>query len=135
MLGTLEVNFVALSECLVSRGFSLELEGVKNAPGTHYNIVGTGRAVIGNRAPLPLRRHTLIVVPPNSPFRIEVEGSDGFTGLHSVKAQPRTAWSDNIRRVSAGDGDASLMLVCAYFHTTYGASKDLFGSLTEPIFE
>jgi AraC-like DNA-binding protein len=135
LLGTLEVNFVALSECLVSRGFSLELEGVKNAPGIHYNIVGTGRAVIGNRAPLPLRPHTLIVVPPNSSFRIEVEGSDGFTSLHSVKAQPRTAWSDNIRRVSAGDGDASLMLVCGYFHATYGASTDLFGSLTEPIFE
>lgn len=135
LLGTLEVNFVALSECLVSRGYSLELEGVKNAPGIHYNIVGMGRAVIGNREPVPLRPHTLIVVPPNSPFRIEVEGSNGFTGLHSVKAQRRTAWSDNIRRVSAGDGDAALMLVCGYFHATYGASTDLFGSLTEPIFE
>jgi AraC family transcriptional activator of mtrCDE len=135
LLGTLEVSFVALSECLVSRGYSLELEGVKNAPGIHYNIVGMGRAVIGNREPVPLRPHTLIVVPPNSPFRIEVEGSNGFTGLHSVKAQPRTAWSDNIRRVSAGDGDSALMLVCGYFHATYGASTDLFGSLTEPIFE
>ncbi|HWI80324.1 MAG TPA: AraC family transcriptional regulator [Ramlibacter sp.] len=135
MLGTLDVNFVALSECLVSRGYSLELEGVKNAPGIHYNVVGTGRAVIGNRDPLPLRPHTLIVVPPNSPFRIEVEGSNGFTGLRSVKAQPRTAWADNIRRVSAGDGDASLLLVCGYFHATYGVSTDLFGGLTEPILE
>ena len=135
LLGALEVKFVALSECLVSRGYSLELEGVKNAPGIHYNIVGTGRAVIGNREPVPLRPHTLIVVPPNSPFRIEVEGSKGFTGLHPVKAQPRTAWAHNIRRVSAGDADASLMLVCGYFHATYGASTDLFGSLTEPILE
>jgi AraC-like DNA-binding protein len=135
LLGSLDVNFVALSECLVSRGYSLELEGVKDAPGIHYNIVGTGRAVIGNREPLPLKPHTLIVVPPNSPFRIEVEGSKGFTGLHSVKAQPRTAWADNIRRVSAGDSDASLMLVCGYFHAAYGASTDLFGNLTEPIFE
>src|SRR3954470_4585011 len=31
LLGTLEVNFVALTECLVSTGYSLELGGV-NAP-------------------------------------------------------------------------------------------------------
>jgi AraC-like DNA-binding protein len=133
LLATLDVSFVGLSECLVSRGYSLELGGV-NAPGIHYNIVGTGRAVIGNREPVPLMPHTLIVVPPNSPFRIEVEGSNGFTGLHSVKGEPRTAMSGMMRRV-AGDGDPSLMLVCGYFHATYGASTDLFDGLTEPIVE
>jgi AraC family transcriptional activator of mtrCDE len=135
LLGTLDVKFVALSECLVSRGYSLELEGVKDAPGIHYNILGTGRAVIGGREPLPLTPHTLIVVPPNSPFRIEVEGSNGFTGLHSVKAKPRTEWGDDIRRVSAGHRDASLLLVCGYFRATYAASVELFGSLVEPILE
>lgn len=134
LLGTLDVNFVALSECVVSMGYSLELGGV-NAPGIHYNVVGTGRAVIGNRDPVPLMPHTLIVVPPNSPFRIEVEGSNGFTGLLSVKGQPQTVSSGSIRRFSAGDGDPSLMLVCGYFHATYGASTDLFGGLNEPIFE
>jgi AraC-like DNA-binding protein len=133
LLGTLEVNFVGLSECLVSRGYSLELGGV-NAPGIHYNIVGTGRAVIGNRDPVPLRPHTLIVLPPNSPFRIEVEGGNGFTGLHPITAEPRTPLSGTMRRV-AGDGEPALMLVCGYFHATYGASADLFGGLTEPIVE
>ena len=133
LLGTLDVSFVGLSECLVSMGYSLELGGV-NAPGIHYNVVGTGRAVIGNRDPVPLMPHTLIVVPPNSPFRIEVGGSNGFTGLRSVKGEPRTASSGFMRRV-AGDGDPSLMLVCGYFHATYGASTDLFGGLTEPIVE
>lgn len=134
LLETLDVNFVALSECLVSMGYSLELGGV-NAPGIHYNVVGSGRVVIGNRDPVPLMPHTLIVVPPNSPLRIEVEGSSGFTGLFSVKGQPQTESSSSIRRFSAGDGDPSLMLVCGYFHATYGASTDLFGGLTEPIFE
>jgi AraC-like DNA-binding protein len=133
LLATLEVNFVGLSECLVSRGYSLELGGV-NAPGIHYNIVGAGRAVIGNGEPVPLMPHTLIVLPPNSPFRIEVEGSKGFSGLHSVKGEPRTASSGTMRRV-AGDGDPSLMLVCGYFHATYGASTDLFAGLSEPIVE
>jgi AraC family transcriptional activator of mtrCDE len=74
-----------------------------NAPGIHYNIVGTGRAVMGDREPVPLMPHTLIVLPPNSPFRIEVEGSNGFSGLRSIKGKPRTPLS-GMRRV-AGDGD------------------------------
>jgi AraC-like DNA-binding protein len=133
LLATLDVNFVGLSECLVSRGYSLELGGV-NAPGLHYNIVGTGRAVIGDREPVPLTPHTLIVLPPDSTFRIEVEGSNGFTGLRRIRGEPRTPLSGTMRRV-AGDGDPSLMLVCGYFHATYGASTDLFGGLTEPIIE
>lgn len=133
LLATLEVNFVGLSECLVSRGYSLELGGV-DAPGLHYNIVGTGRAVIADREAVPLMPHTLIVLPPNSQFRIEVEGRNGFTDLRRIKGEPRTPLSGTMRRV-AGDGDPSLMLVCGYFHATYGASTDLFGRLTEPIVE
>lgn len=134
VLGTLEVNFVALAECLVSMGYSLELGGV-NAPGIHYNLVGNGRVVIGNRDPIPLMPHTLIVVPPNSPFRIEVEGSSGFSGLLPVKGRPQTTSSGTVRKFSAGDGEPSLMLVCGYFRATYGACADLFGGLTDPIFE
>jgi hypothetical protein len=40
LLSTLEVRFVALSECLVSAGFRLEMGGV-DAPGIHYNIGST----------------------------------------------------------------------------------------------
>jgi AraC family transcriptional activator of mtrCDE len=134
LLGTLEVSFVALSECLVSMGYSLELGGA-NAPGIHYNLVGNGRAVFGNRDPIPLMPHTLIVVPPNSPFRIEVEGSNGFSGLLPVKGRLQTMSSETIRRYTAGDGEPSLMLVCGYFHATYGACANLFGGLTEPIIE
>jgi AraC family transcriptional activator of mtrCDE len=134
LLGTLEVSFVALAECLVSRGYSLALGDV-NAPGIHYNVAGVGRAVIGERDPIPLMPHTLIVVPPNSAFRIEVEGSNGFTGLRSVAGKSQTLSSGNVRRFTAGDGDPCVMLVCGYFQATYGASTDLFRGLTEPIFE
>ena len=133
LLATLDVNFVGLSECLVDKGYSRELGG-GDAPGIHYNIVGTGRAVIGDGEAVPLVPHTLIVMPPNSRFRIEVEGSNGFAGLRRIVGEPRTPLSGTMRRV-AGDGDPSLMLVCGYFHATYGASTDLFGRLTEPIVE
>jgi AraC-like DNA-binding protein len=134
LLGTLEVKFVALTECLVSKGYSLELGGV-NAPGIHYDLVGNGRAVVDNLHPIPLMPHTLIVVPPNSLFRIEVEGSNGFSGLLSVNGRTPNRSPDAVRRVTAGNGEPSLILVCGYFHATYGACADLFKGLTEPIFE
>lgn len=134
LLGTLEVNFVALTECLVSMGYSLELGGV-NAPGIHYNLVGNGRAVVDNLDPMPLAPHTLIVVPPNSLFRIEVEGSNGYSGLLSINGRTPNRSPDAVRKVTAGNGDPSLILVCGYFRATYGACADLFGGLTEPIFE
>lgn len=125
---------MALTECLVSMGYSLELGGV-NAPGIHYNLVGNGRAVVDNGDPIPLMPHTLIVVPPKSLFRIEVEGTNGFSGLLSINGRVQNRSPDAIRKVTAGNGDPSLVLVCGYFHATYGACTDLFGGLTEPIFE
>lgn len=132
LLGTLEVNFVALSECVVSAGYALELSGV-NAPGLHYNVIGTGRAVMAGDMVVPLVPHTLVVVPPNSPFRIEVGGSG--PALRPVNGSMKTAGHDKIRRFTAGDGPPALILVCGYFHATYGASTDLFGSLRVPIVE
>jgi AraC-like DNA-binding protein len=133
LLGTLEVNFVALTECLVSMGCSLELGDV-NAPGIHYNLVGNGRAIVDNLDPIPLIPHTLIVVPPKALFRIEVEGTNGFSGLLSINGRTQHRTPDAVRRVTAGN-DPSLILVCGYFHATYGACADIFGGLTEPIVE
>jgi AraC-like DNA-binding protein len=134
LLGTLEVNFVALTECLVSMGFSLELGGV-DALGLHYNLVGNGRAIVDNGPPIPLIPHTLIVVPPKSLFRIEVEGRNGFSDLLSVNGRTPVRSPDTVRRVTAGDGAPSLVLVCGYFHATYGGCADLFERLKEPISE
>jgi AraC-like DNA-binding protein len=134
LLGTLEVNFVALTECLVSMGYSLELGGV-NAPGIHYNLVGNGQAIVDDLDPIPLMPHTLIVVPPNSLLRIQVEGNNGFSGLLSIDGRTPDRSPDAVRKVTAGSGEPSLILVCGYFHATYGACADLFGGLTEPISE
>lgn len=134
LLGTLEVNFVALTECLVGMGYSLELGGV-NAPGIHYNLVGTGRLIVDNCEPIALMPHTLIVVPPNALFRIEVEGSNGFSGLLSVNGRMKNRTPELVRKVATGNANASLLLVCGYFHATYGACTDLFDGLTGPICE
>src|SRR4051812_42688565 len=76
LLDTLTVGFVRLSECLVGEGYRLELGGV-DAPGIHYNISGTGRLTVGNGEPIELQPHTLVIVPANSLFRIEVPSRRG----------------------------------------------------------
>src|SRR3954465_15412204 len=81
LLDTLMVEFVRLSECLVGEGYRLELGGI-DAPGLHYNLSGTGRLIVGDGTPNELQPHTLIILPANSLFRIEVPSRN----------DPRAAW-------------------------------------------
>src|SRR4051812_27376374 len=76
LLDTLTVGFVRLSECLVGEGYRLELGGI-DAPGLHYNISGAGRMIVANEEPIELQPHTLVILPANTLFRIEVPCRDG----------------------------------------------------------
>jgi AraC-like DNA-binding protein len=135
LLSTLDVRFVALSECLVSAGFRLEMGGI-NAPGIHYNIAGTGRMFIGEDAPIDLRPHTLIVVPAMSPFRIEVQSPrTGFASLTHVDGRRHTTSTGILHRYVAGDGDPEIVMICGFFHASFGSSLELFGNLSSPIVE
>jgi AraC-like DNA-binding protein len=135
LLSTLDVRFVALSECLVSAGFRLEMGGI-DAPGIHYNIAGMGRIFICDDPPIDLSPHTLIVVPPNSPFRIEVQSPrTGFSSLTHVDGRRQAKSKGMLRRFVAGDGDPEIVLICGFFHASYGSSLDLFGTLSSPIVE
>lgn len=134
-MSTLDVNVVALSECLVSRGYILEM-GSAGVPGLHYNIRGTGRMIIRNGPPIELKPHTLIVVPANSPFRIETAPLPGQTsGLRSVDGRSSMTTTGMIRRFVAGNSDPEIILICGFFNALYGSSTDLFGSLGGPIVE
>jgi AraC family transcriptional activator of mtrCDE len=135
LLSTLEVRFVALSECLVSAGFRLEMGGV-DAPGIHYNIAGMGRIFICDDPPLDLWPHTLVVVPANCPFRIEVQSPrTGFNSLTHVDGRRHVRTAGMLRRYVAGDGEPEVVLICGFFHASYGSSLDLFGHLSSPIVE
>src|ERR1700744_5185600 len=98
LMSALEVRFVALSECLVSAGHLLELGGI-HAPGIHYNVAGKGRIFICDDPPIDLLPHTLIIVPSNRPFRIEVAGQRGIReALKSVDGREQTTTKDGVRR-------------------------------------
>jgi AraC family transcriptional activator of mtrCDE len=111
-MSSLDVEFVALSECLVSAGHRLEMGGAP-APGIHYNLVGTGKIYIGRNAPINLTPHTSVIVPPNSPFRIEVSGAAlGSTRIKTVNGRSQISSKEGVRRFIAGSGTPEIILIC-----------------------
>ncbi|MFZ6647723.1 AraC family transcriptional regulator [Undibacterium sp. TJN25] len=135
LMATLEVDFVKLSECLVSPGWRLVLAET-DAPGIHYNLSGTGRMIIGDQPPIELLPHTLIIVPPRQSFRIEVKDDlREAAPLETVESRWQTFAPGALRRYAAGEGEPRIMLICGYFKASYGASIDLFAGLAGPIVE
>lgn len=135
LLETLMVEFVRLSECLVGEGFRLELGGI-NAPGLHYNLSGTGRLIVGDREPIALQPHTLVVLPAGTVFRIEVPPRGGERVMwKTVDGRSKAFAPGAVRRYVATDAEPDVVLICGYFHASYGAATDLFGTLKAPIVE
>src|SRR3546814_2771114 len=55
--------------------------------------------------------------------------------LTTTEENARTFAPGGLRRFAAGGGEAGVILICGYFRATYGASIDLFRTLTSPIVE
>jgi AraC-type DNA-binding domain-containing proteins len=135
LLDTLMVEFVRLSECLVGEGYRLELGGI-DAAGIHYNLSGNGRLIVGNHEPIALQPHTLVVLPANTLFRIEVPSRrNPRARFKTVDGRSMPNEPGGVRRYVANDGEPVIMLICGYFHASYGSSTDLFGTLKAPIVE
>jgi AraC family transcriptional activator of mtrCDE len=136
LMDSLEVRFVSLSECVVSAGYRLELEGI-DVPAMHYNLAGMGHLLIGGDPPIELEPHKLIIVPPRCRFQIEVPASSRRprdTSNTVIGKIPVTS-ADGVRRFVAGNSEPEIILICGYFHAAYGATTDLFATLAAPIVE
>lgn len=105
LVSNLDLQFVTLSGYFSGTEYLPE-PGNAFSPGIYYCLAGRGLLFPGEDFPLELLPHTLIIVPPGSPIRIEAAGS-----LLGVK------W------------------IGGYFQASYGSSIDLFGSLSSPIAE
>lgn len=136
LISALDVRFVWLSHCLVSPGFRLDMGGI-GFPGIHYNIKGYGRLKVADQRPIELEPHTLIVVPPNSPFTIEVpDGGRMGADLETVDGRDVIEKKSEIYQFVAGDPRAAeINFVCGFFRASYGQTTDLFGGLPAPILE
>ena len=136
LISELEVQFVWLSHCLVSPGFRLEIPG-SNFTGIHYNLSGRGRMLIKGLEPIELVPHTLIVVPNDSPFKIEVSSDSGHCQeLKTVNGMSVIQKKNEIHQFVAGDPEkAEINLICGFFKASYGQIMDLFAGLQSPIVE
>jgi AraC family transcriptional activator of mtrCDE len=135
LLATLEVKVVRLTECLVSRGWRLEVAG-PDAPGIHYNLMGEGWLVFPNHAPIALRPRTLVIVPSGLGFALEAEAPGALGPNVQIENRRRVvSAADNFGRREAGAPPPDLIVICGYFQAVYGASIDLFAGLTAPIVE
>jgi len=131
LMKALDIDVIALTEILVPPGHRVEF-GTIDVPGIHYNLSGTGRISINGEPAIPLSPHLLIIVPPNTPLAIEVDGESGPQRLIS-----RDCWTrrDGILRVAVPDGQPEIVQVCGFFNASFGQSVRLFGELREPVIE
>jgi AraC family transcriptional activator of mtrCDE len=134
LLTMLEVDFVRLTECLVSPGWRLEI-GEFEEPGLHYNLVGTGRMIVGDVV-IELKPHTLVIAPARHQVSIEVPSDDvQAPALEILDGRGAAFPAGTVRKFVAGRDEPRIILICGYFRAMYGASMDLFASLSAPIVE
>lgn len=132
LMRTLEIDVVALTEILVPRGHRAEM-GMIDAPAIHYNLKGSGRISINRGPNMQLMPHLLIIVPPNTPFSIEVDGGEGATRLIN-----RDCWKrdeEGLLRVAVPNEKPEVVQICGFFNASFGQSVGLFRDLREPVVE
>ena len=135
LVTSLEVTIVKLTECLVSPGYRLSLRGT-DVPGIHYNLAGTGRMLVADHPPIELKPHTLVILPKNAPFSIEVPSPARPTApCKTIESYTLNPPPGEVRRLVAGEDGPQLLLICGFFRASYGVSLDLFTSLAGPIVE
>src|SRR4051812_19580497 len=130
LLTTLDVNYLMLARCLVSSGNRLQLPAI-DIPGMHYNLTGSGSLVASGMPPIKLRPHTLVIMPPNRPFRLEAANNRGqFKNLAHVDYAPQFKPDSFMQRFVAGDANSpEILLICGVFKASYGLSIDVFGRM------
>ncbi|MCD9106180.1 helix-turn-helix transcriptional regulator [Bradyrhizobium japonicum] len=131
LMQALDIDVIAMTEILVPRGHRVEF-GTIDVPGIHYNLSGMGRLSIDGGPTIPLRPHLLIIVPPNTPLMIEVDG-----GSSPPKLISRDCWTrqEGILRVAVPKEQPEIVQICGFFNASFGQSVRLFGELREPVVE
>jgi AraC family transcriptional activator of mtrCDE len=131
LMQAIDIDVIALIELLVPCGHRVEM-GRIDAPGIHYNLSGAGRIAINGRPEVPLSPHLLIILPPNTPFTIEVDGGSAPPKLISKDCWTRQG---DILRLAVPSEQPEIVQICGYFSALFGQSVRLFGELREPVIE
>lgn len=131
LMQALDIDVIGLTQLLVPHGHRVELGNI-DAVAIHYNLSGVGRMSINGGPKMSLRPHLLIIMPPNTPFMIEVDGGSG-----PMKLISRDCWNrkDGILRIEAPNEQPEIIQICGFFNASFGYSVRLFGELREPVVE
>jgi AraC family transcriptional activator of mtrCDE len=133
LMENLAVEFVRLTECLVSPGWRLVLSP-SAVPAIHYCLAGKGKMLVEGHAPIDFEPHTMIIVPPNQDVSIEVAHADASAAPQIVRGNWHTFTPGEMRKFVIGEGEPRALLICGYFRTSY-ASMDPFTAFGTPIVE
>jgi len=92
--------------------------------------------VLEGHPAIELSPHTLVILPPNQYFYIEVPPEDPESRVsNEVEGSWKSFPAGAIRLFVAGEDRPQLMMICGYFHASYGTSLNLFSTLNAPIVE
>lgn len=108
-MALLEIRVLGLSECLVSEGFVLDLDG-NDAPGIHYILSGTGLLHIAGAGTVALAPHTLLIVPPRHPLKLEVPANQAGIAPTVVSGREHRRVVDSINRFRAGTTEPTTVI-------------------------
>jgi hypothetical protein len=135
LLSTLEVEFVRLSECLISPGWQLSFQP-HQFPAIHYTLQGSGRFGVGDTFSIRIEPHSLIIVPPGQAYRMDsmVEQRPVDTLEYDSSIWPPLV-PGQVRRIIAGPDEPKMLIICGYFRASYGTSLELFSTKNRPIHE
>ncbi len=135
LIATLDVKAVALTERVLTPERHLALQGHASS-GMYYVLAGIGVMYLHNHPPVKVMPHTLIIVPPHCPFRLEV-----FNGAAPVHIAGKTSCDAGstpagpMSGVSDGHAVAETFMMCGLFKTLCGSTSDFFETLSGPIIQ
>ena len=126
LLGNLKMTVEPFATCQIADGCELRLEEADWVT-AHFILDGTGSITVGRRAPKPLTRLSLALVPPGRIHTIfsDDQPSPPLSGPYDV---------DGLRLLQAGPpGAPSMVVACGRIQATYGAGLGLFDRLTDSV--
>jgi AraC family transcriptional activator of mtrCDE len=134
LISSLDIQVVRLSQCLIGNGYVLDMDG-RDFIGIHYILTGRGEMHIAKYGSVELSPHTLLILPPQHPLRVEVPTGKAGVAPTVAYGRDQSKVEDSINRFRAGPGEPEVVMVCGHFKASFGASINLFQELSTPIVE
>jgi AraC-like DNA-binding protein len=134
LLTTLDVRIEAFGKCETCPGWRLAFGSAEN-PSVHYTLSGSGYVHVPERAPIPLPRDSLLVLPKGLPHTFDNAPSGGQEMLYAQGAEVRRTALPTVRAGDPIEGKLCFIVACGTIQASFGGGLGLFEDLREPLVE